>query len=198
MGQPNPWKTLTRPNRTKSMGQLNPWTTLGWCTCSTSAATRTRTAVGTRCAPTVESATRLSSVAVYMDVRIIFLLRDVRLRGIVLSLFVSPSRRRRSHVAGTLNSDCSTREIIVTMSVRPSVCLSHRPVLCVKTAERRISQTTPHESPGNPGLPMPRIVVKFARDHLFTRQRVCYPTVKCRYVGMSGYFFYRATTDRAV
>ena len=49
--------------------------------------------------------------------------------------------------------------------VRPSVCLSVTSRCSTKTAKRRITQTTPHDTPGDSSLLMPKISAKFDRGH---------------------------------
>ena len=49
------------------------------------------------------------------------------------------------------------------VSVRPSVCLSVTSRSSTKTAERRITQTTPPDTPQNSTFLMPKISAKFDR-----------------------------------
>ena len=62
----------------------------------------------------------------------------------------------------------ATLAMAMCPSVRPSVCLSvclsvrHKSEFYTKTAKRRITQTTPHDTPG---ILMPKISAKFDRGH---------------------------------
>jgi len=52
----------------------------------------------------------------------------------------------------------------VSVCVSLSVCVSVTLRYCIKTAKRRITQTTPHDSPMTSFL-MPKIMAKFERNH---------------------------------
>ena len=53
---------------------------------------------------------------------------------------------------------------VLAMALCPSVCLSVTSRSSTKTAKRRITQTTPHDSPGS-SFRTPKISAKFHRDH---------------------------------
>jgi len=53
--------------------------------------------------------------------------------------------------------------VVVCLCVR--LCVSVTLRYCIKTAERRITQTTPHDSPMTLSYLMPKIMAKFERDH---------------------------------
>jgi len=62
------------------------------------------------------------------------------------------------------------------MALCPSVCLSVRLSVTsrcsTKTAKRRITQTTPHDSPGTPSFLTPKISAKFDRGHPLRGRRM--------------------------
>jgi len=70
----------------------------------------------------------------------------------------------------TITARCYASAVLA-MGLCPSVCPSVRPSVTsrssTKTAKRRITQTTPHESPGThqSGFLKPKISAKFDRSH---------------------------------
>ena len=58
--------------------------------------------------------------------------------------------------------------VVVCLCVCVSVTLRY----CIKTAKRRITQTTPHDSPMTLSFLTPKIVAKFERDHPLRGRRM--------------------------
>ena len=69
----------------------------------------------------------------------------------------------------------------VRLSVCPSVCLSVTSQCSTKTAKRRITQTTPHDSAGTLFL-LPKISAKFDRGHPLRGHRMQVGWVKIGYI----------------
>ena len=68
--------------------------------------------------------------------------------------------------------------VSVCLSVCPSVCPSATSQCSTKTAKRRITQTSPHDSPGNSSLLTPKISAKFDRGHPLRGRRMRLGLVK--------------------